>query len=463
MSEAGVVETARLIAAGERSAAEATEAALKRIEGLEPQLHAFITVAAEHALAEAAQADRRAAAGEPLGPLHGVPVAVKDLEWTAGIRTTYGSARFGDFVPEHDSLAVERLRAAGAIVVGKTNTPEFGLLGETRSALAGETRNPWDLERTTGGSSGGSAAAVAAGVVPAALGSDTAGSIPCPAAMCGVFGMKPTRGLVPTWPDPGDARLFLDSGPLAGSVGDARALLTALAGPDPRDPTSFLPPPDPEAPARPLRIAWNPDWGRLAVDPDVREACAAAADAFAQLGHEVEEARPDVDGDPFAIAEPLLAADMWTLFEAQGIDESDLSEDGRAEARLLGRPSLMDYVAALNALTVFRRRFDEFFERHDLMITPATAVPAFPIAQPPTRIDGHEVQPRWTTFMPFAMPSNLAGLPTASLPCGHSRDGLPTGLQVTGPRGSDLLVLHACEQFERARPWSLPARPRGDS
>ena len=263
MSEAaGVVETARLIAAGERSATEVTEAALRRIERLEPRLHAFITIAGDHALAEAEEADRRAAAGEPLGRLHGVPLAVKDLEATAGIRTTYGSARFGDLVPDHDSLAVERLRDAGAIVVGKTNTPEFGLLGETRSALAGETRNPWDLGRTTGGSSGGSAAAVAAGVVPAALGSDTAGSIPCPASMCGVFGLKPTRGLVPTWPDPGDARLFLDSGPLTTSVADARALLTALAGPDRRDPTSFLPPPDREAPARPLRIAWNPDWGR---------------------------------------------------------------------------------------------------------------------------------------------------------------------------------------------------------
>ena len=153
---------------------------------------------------------------------------------------------------------------------------------------------------------------------------------------------------------------------------------------------------------------------------------------------------------------------MWTLFEAQGIDESDLSEDGRAEARLLGRPSLMDYIAALNALTVFRRRFDEHFERYDLMITPATAVPAFPVAQPPARIDGRDVQPRWTTFMPFAMPSNLAGLPTASVPCGRSRDGLPIGLQVTGPRGSDFLALHACEQFERARPWSPHAPLCGD-
>ena len=453
----GVLETARLIAAGEVSAVEAAEATLERIERVEPRLHAFITVAAEHASAEAAEADRRAAAGEPLGPLHGVPLAIKDLEWTAGIRTTYGCARYAGFVPDHDSLAVERLRGAGAIVVGKTNTPEFGLLGETRSALAGETLNPWDLARTTGGSSGGSAAAVAAGAVPAALGSDTAGSIPCPAAMCGVFGIKPTRGLVPTWPDPGDARLFLDSGPLTASVADARALLEALAGPDPRDPTSFLPSPEIEAPALPLRIAWNPDWGRLAVDPEVREACEAAADAFAQVGHEVEEARPSFNGDPFAIAEPLLAADMWKLFEGQGIDESDLSEDGREEAYRLGRPSLMDYVAALNALTVFRRRFDELFERHDLMITPATAVPAFPVAEPPTRIDRRDVEPRWTTFMPFAMPSNLAGLPTASLPCGRSRDGLPIGLQVTGPRGSDLRLLGACEQFEQARPWSLPA------
>jgi aspartyl-tRNA(Asn)/glutamyl-tRNA(Gln) amidotransferase subunit A len=454
MSRSPVADIARRVATRELSAVEATEAALAEIERLEPRLRAFVTVAGERALEEAAAADRRSA---PRGPLHGVPLAVKDLEPTAGLRTTYGSRRFVDSVPEHDSVAIERLRAAGAIIVGKTNTPEFGLLGETRSEVVGETRNPWNLTRTTGGSSGGSAAAVAAGAVPGALGSDTAGSITCPAAMCGVFGLKPSRGLVPTWPDPGDARLFLDSGPLTASVSDARLLLEALAGPDDRDPTSFLPAPDREPPDRPLRIAWNPDWGRLAVDPEVRAACAAAAADLAELGHEIEEARPDYTGDPFTIAEPLLAADLWKMFERLGIDESDLSPDGREESRLLGRPSLMEYVGALNALTVFRRRFDALFEAFDLMVTPATAVPAFAVAEPPSQIDGREVEVRWTTFMPFAMPSNLAGLPTASVPCGMSSDGLPIGLQFTGPRGSDFLILHAAEALEAARPWPLPA------
>jgi Asp-tRNA(Asn)/Glu-tRNA(Gln) amidotransferase A subunit family amidase len=449
-------ETARAIAAREISAVEAVEAALARIELLDPALTAFITVAAKTAREAAAAADAQVAGGAELGPLHGVPFGAKDLEWSAGVRTTYGSPRFADFVPDADSIAIERLRAAGAILVGKTNTPEFGLLGETRNDLVGETRNPWDRERTVGGSSGGSTAAVAAGMVPVAIGSDTAGSIPCPAAMCGVFGLKPTRGLVPTWPDPGDARILLDSGPIARSVGDARLLLGAMAGPDPRDPTSFLPP-SREVPSRPLRIAWNPDWGHLAVDPGVRLATAAAAAAFEELGHGVEEAWPEICCDPFEILGPLIAADTRVLFAAQGIDESDLSEDARAEVERLGTPSLTEYVAALNELTVYRRRVDAFFEDFDLMLTPATAVAAFPLDRPPATVDDRSVPARWTTFMPFQAPCNLAGLPTASVPCGRNREGLPIGLQVSGPRRCEALLLDVCERFEEARPWEFPA------
>jgi Asp-tRNA(Asn)/Glu-tRNA(Gln) amidotransferase A subunit family amidase len=362
--------------------------------------------------------------------------------------------KFAEFVPERDSVVVERLRGAGAIVIGKTSTPEFALLGETRNPLVGETRNPWDTSRTTGGSSGGSAAAVAAGVVALALGSDSAGSIPAPAAMCGVFGMKPTRGLVPVWPDPGDARLFLDPGPLAASVADGRAVIEAVAGPDARDPTSFRPALEP-APERPLRIAWNPDWGALAVDRQVRSATAAAAEALASLGHALEEAHPALEGDPFAIATPLLGADLWTLFEREQIEEADLSEEAWAEALLLGCPTSTEYVRALNRLSWHRRAMDGFFEDFDLMLSPATAVTAFPAEQPPARIDAREVDQRWNVFMPFQVPCNLAGMPTASLPCGVDDAGLPIGLQVSGPRGSDLCVLSLCEEFERLRPWPL--------
>jgi aspartyl-tRNA(Asn)/glutamyl-tRNA(Gln) amidotransferase subunit A len=446
---------ARLIARREISAVEAVEWTLERIRRLEhePGLRAFLTISDASARAGAVEADRAVAEGRQLGPFHGVPLGVKDLEWTAGIRTTYGSPAFRAFVPSEDSIVVERLRAAGAIVVGKTNTSEFGLLGETRNPLIGETCNPWDPERTVGGSSGGSAAAVATGMVPVAVGSDTGGSITCPAAMCGVFGMKPTRGLVPSWPDPGDSRLLLDSGPITRTVTDARLMLDVLAGPDPRDPTSYVQAQMSEDSTSPLRIAWSPDWDRLAVDPEVRSATAAAVSVFEQLGHHVELGRPEV-GDPFEILLPIVAADTRAFLERGELELSDLSDDAAAEVELLGTPSITEFVSALNALTRFRRTVDAFFERFDLMVTPATAVAAFPLAMAPSTIDGRAVDPRWTTFMPFQAPWNLAGQPTASLPCGQTRDGLPIGLLVTGPRGRDRTLLRVCAEFEQAAPWA---------
>jgi aspartyl-tRNA(Asn)/glutamyl-tRNA(Gln) amidotransferase subunit A len=452
-------EAAGLVSAREISAVELLEAALERIERHDPELLAFVTVSAERARAEAANADRAIAEGAATGPLHGVPYAVKDLEWTAGVRTTFGATRTANFVPREDAIVVERLRAAGAILVGKTNTSEYGLLGETRNSLVGETRNPWDPTRTVGGSSGGSAAAVAAGLVPVATGSDTAGSIPAPSAYCGVVGLKPTRGLVPTWPDPGDSRILLDSGPMARTVADAGALLEVLAGPDPSDPTSYDAPTLVPALERPLRIAWSRDLGRFAVDPEVRSACAAAAATFATLGHEVEEAHPDV-GDPFEILLPLIAADTAAFFSAAGIEPSQLSQDARDELELLGVPTIEQYVAALNELTRFRRRIDSFFERFDLMIMPATATPAFPLGRPPTEIEGIAVAPRWTTFAPFAAPWNLAGQPTASIPCSRTADGLPIGLLLTGPRRCERTLLAACAAFEAERPWPFPVLDR---
>jgi aspartyl-tRNA(Asn)/glutamyl-tRNA(Gln) amidotransferase subunit A len=454
LASAGLI--ARLIARGELSAVEVMDLTLERIADLDPDLRAFLTVSEETARAGALAADRALAQGSTLGPLHGVPYAVKDLEWTAGIRTTYGSPAFRDFVPGEDAIVVERLRAAGAILVGKTSTPEFGLLGETRNPLIGETRNPWDGERTVGGSSGGSAAAVAGGLVPVALGSDTAGSIPCPSAMCGVLGIKPTRGLVPTWPDPGDSRILLDSGPIVRTVTDAGLLLEAICGPDPRDPVSSAAAAMAEASSSPLRIAWSPDLGRLAVDPEVTSAGAAAAAVFEQLGHHVEPAAPDL-GDPFELLLPLVAADTRALLEANGLSSADLSADAAAEVEALGVPSIAEYVRVLGALTRFRQKVDAFFEEFDLMLTPATAVPAFPMGQPPAEIGGRAVEPRWTTFMPFQAPWNLAGQPTASLPCGRTAEGLPIGLLVTGPRYCERTLLRACAEFEQAAPWALMA------
>jgi Asp-tRNA(Asn)/Glu-tRNA(Gln) amidotransferase A subunit family amidase len=441
------------------SAVEGVDAALERIDRLDPGIGAFVTVAADSARRGAAAADRAVAAGAEPGPLHGVPIAVKDLEWTEGIRTTYGSEAFADFVPPEDAIHVARLRAAGAIVVGKTNTPELGLLGETRNLLGPETRNPWDPTRTVGGSSGGSAAAVAAAMVPLATGNDTAGSITCPSAMCGVFGLKPTHGRVPNWPEPGDSRLFLDSGPIARTVADAALMLGVMSGPDPRDPVSRWGighrPPEPRGEPR---VAWSPDWGHLAVDGEVRRVAEAAVSAFEEAGYRVEAARPDV-GDATEILLPLIAADAQALLQALGVDASALGPEVREELGLLGAPATTEYIRALNALWHYRDAIDRFFEAYELMVTPSTAVPAFPLGQPPSSIDGRPVERRWTAFMPFQAPWNLTGQPTATLPCGRSAEGLPVGLQVTAERECDERLLAACAAFERARPWPSRGAP----
>ena len=458
-ADATATELAALIRDREVSSVEAVESALERIEHVDGRIGAFLTVAADAARRKAQAADRAISDGVTPGPLHGVPVAIKDLECTRGLRTTYGSRAFEDLVPAEDAISVERLRAAGAIVIGKTNTPEFGLLGETRNLLAPETRNPWDLQRTVGGSSGGSAAAVVTGMVAIATGNDTAGSITCPASMCGVVGVKPTHGRVPNWPDPGDSRLFLDTGPIARTVADAALMLGVMGGADPRDPVSswdgVVRQGDPRAERR---IAWSPDWGRLAVDPEVRATTEAAVAEFDALDYVVEAAHPDL-GDPMEILLTLLAADAEAMLEALDIDRAVLSPDSRAELDELGVPSVTDYIRALNELWRFRAGMDRFFERHALMITPSTAVPAFPLGSPPARIDGRDVEPRWTTFMPFQAPWNVTGQPTASLPCGRTAAGLPIGLQLTAARGCDEALLEACAAFEAARPWPVPALP----
>jgi amidase len=460
---ASAIELAALIRDREVSAAEAVESALERIELHDGPIGAFLTVGAEAARLEAAAADRALRDGVVPGPLHGVPVAVKDLECTRGLRTTYGSRAFESFVPDEDAISVERLRAAGAIVIGKTNTPEFGLLGETRNVLAPETRNPWDRERTVGGSSGGSAAAVAAGMVAIATGNDTAGSITCPSAMCGVVGVKPTHGRIPNWPDPGDSRLFLDSGPITRTVADAALMLRVMGGADPRDPVSswdgVVSSVDPRAERR---IAWSPDWGRLAVDEEVRAATEAAVREFEALGYVVETAHPEL-GDPMDILLTLLAADAEVMLEVLGLDRGDLGPESRAELELLGVPSVTAYIRALNELWRFRAGMDRFFERHALMITPSTAVPAFPIGEPPARIAGRDVEQRWTTFMPFQAPWNVTGQPTASVPCGRTAAGLPVGLQITAARGCDEALVGALAAFEAARPWSYPTLPHTEA
>ena len=460
-----VVDLRRAIAVGELSPVEATQAALTAIDRLEPRLHAFLTVDADGALQAAGAAEAALAAdGHDGRPLLGVPIAVKDLEDTRGLRTTYGSAAYSSHVPDADSAVVERLRAAGAIIVGKTNTPAFGLLGETKNRLGADCRNPWDPDRTTGGSSGGTAAAVAAGIVPVGTGTDSAGSINCPAGMCGLFGIKPTHGRVPMVPNYGDALLFNDAGPLTRTVADAALLLSVLGGRDPRDPVSLAaPPPDFEAAASGelgrVRIAWSPDAGHYAVDEEVAAIAGRAAEAFGELGNEPVSAEPSVP-DPWEIYTPLYTTDMRVAIGDWLAEHPDeLYDETVAEIAAVPALSAEDYVRAFHGLLEFRRRMARFFEEYDLLLTPSTAVAAFRGGEPPSSIGGRTVTPSWRSFMPFQIMWNMTGQPCASVPAGWTANGLPVGMMIVGPYGREDLVLAAAAAFERARPWAAERPP----
>ena len=442
------------------SPVELAEACLARIERLNPSLNAFLTVRPDETMAEARQAEADVAAGRPLGPLHGIPVPIKDLSQTAGIRTTHGSLIMRDNVPRRDAPHVERIRKAGAIIIGKTNTPEFGHRGTTENLLGAPCRNPWDLTRTPGGSSGGSAVAVATGLSPVAEGSDGGGSIRIPASFCGVYGIKPTRGRVPrNYRGPGPWSPLPQNGALARTVRDAAMLLGVMAGPHPDDPLS-IPEPSPDFEAAldggvsGLRIGWTPDWGTAAVDHDVRRSAEEGALAFEGLGAHVETL-------DFVLDEEETRATFAVLF---------LSDMAAAYGHLLDRhadllmPSLRrwleeagewraaDLSRALREMEWHRATIRDLFQRFDLLLTPTTAVPAFPIEGWPSTIGGREVDPLWG-FNPFCYIFNMTGHPAASLPCRPTPQGLPVGLQVIGRLGDERTVLQASAAFEAAWPW----------
>ncbi|MEE8519531.1 MAG: amidase, partial [Dehalococcoidia bacterium] len=435
----------------------------------EGQLNAFITVTGEEAMTEAHRAEAAVISGDPLGPLHGVPIGIKDLSATKGITTTYGSLLLKDNVPEADDIMVERVRAAGAIIVGKTNTPEYGWKATTENLLTGASHNPWDPARTTGGSSGGSAAAVAAHQVPIATGSDGGGSIRIPASFCGVYGIKPTQGRVPVnYTGQGGWRVLAQNGPLTTNVRDAALLLGIMSGPDGRDPTSIqAPPPDfteavEHASVAGLRIGWSPAMDDRPVEREVREATERAVAAFEDAGADVEEASPDV--------QTATAIDVWATIFLTDFATSLGPVLAAGYGNVLPT-TLVEWVteaiswpatrlsAALREREWHRRRFEEFFEEYDLLLTPTMATTAFPIDRSPSVIGGREVDPL-SGFTPFCFHANLAGLPAASVPCGFDSDGMPVGLQIVGARGDEETVLRASAAFEAAKPWAgrQPAR-----
>ena len=446
-------EQARLVREGHVSSVELTELYLERIARIDPELNSFVTVRGKEATDDARTAD----ASPDAAPFRGVPIAIKDLTPTAGIRTTYSSRAFADNIPDFDTAVVRRLREAGFVIVGKTNTPEFGTVAFTESELNGATRNPWNLERTPGGSSGGAAAALAAGLVPLAHGTDGGGSIRIPASCCGVFGLKPSRGRVSTAPFSSLEGLST-SGPITRSVADAAALLDVLAGYEPGDPW-WAPPPErpfaeePGSPVGRLRVAMT---ATPPIDVPVHADCIAALDAAAalleSLGHETFESTP-----PWSGAELLDAfIAVWqvgpTLFP---VDPELLTPLNRGLAEAARRTSAADYAKAAFHLHTTARSIVAFWEHADVVLTPTLALPPVPIGWQEEGVDGAiEQLRRNTVFTPFTAVANLTGLPAMSLPLHWSGDGLPIGVQAIGPPAGEAVLLRLAAQLEEARPWA---------
>jgi Asp-tRNA(Asn)/Glu-tRNA(Gln) amidotransferase A subunit family amidase len=433
--------TAAEIRDGSLRAVDVVQESLDRIAELDDAINAFTVVTADAALERARAVD----AGEVGGPLAGVPISIKDHVWMRGLPATNGSRALASFVPDEDCVCVARLIAAGAVVVGKTNNPEFCYRGFTTNDLFGATRNPHNLERTAGGSSGGAAASVAAGMVPLAVGTDGGGSIRIPSSFCGTYGLKPTFGLIPKMPGFRGWPTLSVTGPIAASARDLALATSVMAGPAPADPLSYPAPPADYLAAVTgaslewLRIAASSDLGISDVDPDVRTAFGAAVDG---LDVPIMWRHPETD-DPCAlwdrIALPEGFASEGPLLEAH----PDLVGHDAAEIVLAGATaSARQYLDAQHERATFCRVWDEFFTGVDVLIAPAMPTTAFEIDQmAPRSIDGQPVPPSFDAWTALALPANLAGLPAACVPVGVGRDGLPVGLQVIGPRWSDATVL----------------------
>jgi amidase len=453
------LEQARLIRSGELSPVELVRAYLERIEALNPQLNAYVTVVAESALAAAEAAERRVGQGGELPPFHGVPVGIKDLNATAGIRTTCSTKTYSDLVPDVDHNVVRRMRAAGFIVLGKTNTPELGSFAVTESELNGACRNPWDLSRTPGGSSGGAAAALAAGLLPVAQGNDGGGSIRIPSSCCGLFGIKPSRGRVSQGPDLGDVLFGLDTdGPIARTVADAAALLDVMAGYETGDPYWAAPPPRPfadevgDAPGR-LRIAVTTRriWDSP-LDPECVAAVDQAAALLEELGHSVEEADPGWT-DPAVF--PALRTLFQSLIAYHPIDDFSVLEPGnRILAEAGSRTSSIELVRALMVLQAYARRVVGFFDDFDVVLSPVLAQPPIAVGAVFAEDDPWQVGSAMMDFMPYTPVANITGQPAVSVPGHWTADGLPVGVQLVGRPTDEATLIRLAAQLEQARPWA---------
>lgn len=445
------------------SPVEATEAALARIERHDLVVNAFCLVDAEAAMAQANVAEQRWGRGEPAGSLDGVPVAIKDVYLTRGWPTLRGSKLTPRDQPwEVDAPAVAALRDSGAVLVGKTTTPELGWKGVTDSPLHGVTRNPWDPTRTAGGSSGGSAAAVMLGMAALATGTDGGGSIRIPAGFSGHPGLKPTFGRVPHWP-PSPYGTLAHAGPMARTMEDLALMLEVLVRSDPRD-SAALPPDDTSylaavrqgqaEGARGLRVAYSRDLGHAAVDPGVAALVDRAAAAFGDLGATVDARDPGFD-DPLGDWELLWSTGAAAVLRDATDEQLELIDPGLRRIVDDGRRhSAVAYAEATRRRGELGVLMAQLHQDWDLLLTPTLPIPAFAAGVDVPPDWGDE---RWTTWAPFSYPFNLTQQPAASVPCGFTADGLPVGLQIVGARHADALVLRAAAAYERAFP--LDRRP----
>ncbi len=448
-------DLARRIRRRELSAADVVEAHLTQIDRVNPKVNAVVTLVAEEALRQARAADDALARGEDVGPLHGLPVAHKDMALTAGIRTTFGSPVLRDFVPSEDSLIVERLQQAGAITIGKTNTPEFGAGSQTYNEVFGETLNPYDPTKTCGGSSGGAAVALACGMVPIADGSDMGGSLRNPASFCNVVGLRPSPGRVPVWPAMAGWSTWNVDGPMARTVGDVALMLRAIAGPDARSPISLDDPGDTFA--RPLerdfrgaRVAWSRDLGGLPVDSRVTGVIEGERHVFESLGCIVEDATPDLT-DADEIFHILRAwqfeLSLGTLFDHQRDMLKETLAWNIEEGRKLSGPRIG---WAERRRTDLYHRVRNFMETYEFIVLPVSQVPPFDVKQRyVAEIEGTPME-TYIDWMKSCCRVTVTGCPAISVPCGFTEEGLPVGVQIVGRQRDDFGVLQLAHAFEQA-------------
>ncbi len=449
------LELERLIRTKQASPVEIAESTLRAAETSQAVLNPFVTITADLALEAAREAETAVMAGETDGLLTGLPLSIKDLTAVKGVRFTSGSRTLADFVAPLDAPAAERVKQHGAAIIGKTTTTEFGCKPSSDSPLTGVTRNPWNLEKTSGGSSAGAAASVAAGITPFALGTDGGGSVRIPSSLCGLFGIKAQFGRVPVFPAAATPTLA-HVGPLARTVRDAALLLTAVSGYDARDPASVAADvPDYlgacERSPKGLRIAWSPTLGYARPTAEVRETTAKAAAVFEELGCTVELVEKVFD-DPIDLWMAEFYAGVGTRLKKPLAEQRDLIDPVVAAMLDTALDQTIDaYYTRVFARYELREKVRGFFESYDLLLTPTTPTPAFDLGRDvPIELDGESI----VGWVGYTYPFNLCGLPAASVPCGFTRDGLPVGLHIVAKTLHETDILRAAAAFEAARPWA---------